>query len=118
MQLSAESLAGCFQLGKLRFLSRRRATNRWTIVVAVRIFGLVPNRVETVVIRLRDWVVFVGMAFRAAKCQPHPHLTGCVHTVLDGNRPKLFVIRAAFIVCRRVPVKSSRDFVFFGCIRQ
>ena len=53
------------------------------------------------------------MAFGAAKCKAHPHLTRCINAVFYGNRPKLFVIRAAFIVCRRVPVKSSGDFVFF-----
>ena len=58
------------------------------------------------------------MAFGTAKCKAHPHLTCCIDAVFYGNRPKLFVIRAAFIICWRVAVKSRCDFVFLGCIRQ
>ena len=58
------------------------------------------------------------MALGTAKCKAHPHLTRCINTVLYGNRSKLFVIRAAFIICWRVAVKCRCDFVFLGCIRE
>ena len=49
------------------------------------------------------------MTLRTTGRQSHPHLHRGVNAILDGRNPKLLVVRPAFVVRHRVPVKRGRQ---------
>ena len=81
---------------------------------AIGIGGLIEKCVKLIELLLRNRVVLVVVALRAAPGQPHPDLAGRRHAVFDGEIAELFVVGAALVVGHRVAMKARRDQVVAG----
>ena len=103
------------ELGSL--LSGRVRQSR-RVVAAVRVLALVEERIKLVVLLLRDRVILVGVALRAAHRQPHPHLHRCVHPVANRLGAKLLVVGATLGVRLGVAMERRREQLVARWLRQ
>ena len=74
-----------------------------------RFVGVIEECKQLVVLVLRDLVVFVRVAARAAHGETEPDAAGCFRAVEHGFHPVLFLIDAPFAVGKRLPVECSRE---------
>ena len=103
------------ELGEL--VARRRAQPR-SVVVLVRVDGLVEEGEQAVVLLDLDRVVLVGVALGAAVGQPHPGLHRRVGAVLDRLHAPLLVVGTALGVRLRVAVERGREALLEGRVGQ
>ena len=77
--------------------------------VDARLVGIVEKSEQPVVLHLRNRVVLVIVALRAAKRQPKHHLAGGGDAVVDRIDPELLTIDTALGVDLRIAVKPGGD---------
>ena len=76
------------------------------LVLPVRVFGLVEEVEDLVVLALLERIVLVIVALHAAHRRAHPDFKGGIDPVHHGRDAELFVVRAAFCVCHRIAMKG------------
>ena len=97
---------------KLRQRRRRRADLR------ERLVAIVEKREELVIFALRNLIVFVRVAARAADCEPEPHRTRRLRAIEHRLVAELLLIHTALGIRERLPVKCRREFLLRRRIRQ
>ena len=85
-----------------------------SVIVSISILSLIKDRIQPVVFRLRNRIVLVRMALRAAGSETHPDLQRRVDSILHSDGAELFVIRATLVVAHRVAMKGRCD-ELIGC---
>ena len=79
---------------------------------------IVQEGEHSIVFLLRDRVVLVIVALRAANRQAENAFADGVHPVEHRLHPELFGVRAAFLIDHRVAQKSGRHDLILGGVRQ
>ena len=100
-----------------RFLGRRRGKRR-RFVAQVGVLRLIEKGVEPIIFPRGDRIVFVRVALGTPHRQPHPHLHRRIDAVLHGSNSIFFPVDASFLIGQRIAMKSSRDTLAGGGVRQ
>ena len=95
-----------------------RERQRRTLVRLIVVLGLIEECVELVILPLRDGIVFMRVALRAAQGEAHPDLCGRVGAVFHRSDAKFLVVGAALGVGHRVTMKRGGLPVFLGRVRK
>ena len=80
--------------------------------------NVVEESRHPVEILLRDGIVLVVVAARAAHGEPEPHLAHCAHAIDQVLRLKLFGDAAGFGIDAVIALEPGRDFLFEHGVRQ
>ena len=108
-------------LGELRVELRRRDGQHGTVVAAPRepaLVHVIEEGEKLVELALRNRVVFVIVAARAAHREPEPHGARGLHAIHHVFDTPFRVDRAALLVHAMVAVEAARDFLVRRRIRQ
>src|SRR5439155_10718587 len=76
------------------------------------------ERVEPVVLALREWVEFVVVALRAPKGEPKECRAGGVHAIDHRLDAKLLWVNAALLVDLRIAMEAGGNLLFESRLRE
>jgi hypothetical protein len=87
---------------------------RRCLIHAIRVGAAIEERQCLVVLRVRDGVVFVRMALRAAPRQPHPNAHRRIRAIEHGGDAIFLVVGSALVVGHRVAMEGGGDELLFA----